>query len=196
MKMRSSFTSAVKAREHGLARGHRYWFGRPVATHALPHPRCSIASGYLISNAADMARLLVAQLNGGTLGNLQILSPAAIDTLHRPPRLAVLACLVIVQVFAALHTLWMSRPWNRNRHRRPWDWLQLVWHAVLPPITSLGLAILLLVILPRATGLPISGLRLLMPDAGLLIVTNATFACLWAPIRMIIVARSVGALPN
>ena len=31
-----------------------------------------------------MGRLLVAHLNGGTVENRQILSPAAIDTLHRP----------------------------------------------------------------------------------------------------------------
>jgi CubicO group peptidase (beta-lactamase class C family) len=48
LQMRSSFTSAVQAREHGLARGHRYWFGCPVATHGLPHPRGLIASGYRV----------------------------------------------------------------------------------------------------------------------------------------------------
>jgi CubicO group peptidase (beta-lactamase class C family) len=290
MQMRSSFTSAIKAREHGLARGHRYWFGRPIATHALPHPRSRIASGYLISSAADIGRFLVAHLNGGTVDNRQILSPAAIDTLHRPhglgsahqaygmgwfveerndernwpkvlwhegsvpdyhahmaiapeagwgfillvnaeshlsgphvsalgyevvrllagriprpinkaagiwtPGLALLAGLLSVQVLAALHTLCRSRPWNRNRQRRPWGWLQLVWHAVLPAITSLGLAMLLLVILPRVTGMPLSGLRLFLPDAGLLLIANATFACLWVLIRTILVARSAGALPT
>lgn len=92
------------------------------------------------------------------------------------PGPAVFAFLLIMQVLAALHTLCFSRPWNRTRHRRSWGWLQPVWHAVLSPITSLGLAILLLVILPSVTAMPLSGLRLFGPDAGLLIVTNATLA--------------------
>ena len=37
--MASSFTSRARAREHGLATGHRLWFGFPVAAPSLPHVR-------------------------------------------------------------------------------------------------------------------------------------------------------------
>ncbi len=66
-----------------IATGYRYWFFWPVAFDA-PYPRSTTPSGFLISSAEDMTHYLVAQLNGGTYGNNQLLSPQGIDTLHTP----------------------------------------------------------------------------------------------------------------
>lgn len=66
-----------------LATGYRYWFFWPVAFDA-PYTRSTTPSGLLISSAEDMSHYLVAQLNGGTYGSSQLLSPQGIDTLHTP----------------------------------------------------------------------------------------------------------------
>lgn len=81
--MRRTFTSRAAAEEHGLARGHRYWFGRPQPAPELPVPIASLASGQLISCAADMARYLGAYLDGGRSGAVQVLSPAGVAELQR-----------------------------------------------------------------------------------------------------------------
>jgi CubicO group peptidase (beta-lactamase class C family) len=66
-----------------IATGYRYWFFWPVAFDA-PYPRRMTPSGFLISSAEDMTHYLIGQLNGGTYGNSQLLSPEGIDTLHTP----------------------------------------------------------------------------------------------------------------
>jgi len=84
LDMRHSYTSYSEAARHGLAQGHRYWFASPVATADLPIPRGSLAAGYLISSTEDMAHYLIAQLNQGRYGGVQILSPEGIAEMHRP----------------------------------------------------------------------------------------------------------------
>jgi CubicO group peptidase (beta-lactamase class C family) len=81
--MKHSYTSQAAAKQNGLAVGHRYWFAHPFAARNLPMPRGSLPSGQLISSAEDMARYLIAHLNGGRCGDAQILSDAGIDELHR-----------------------------------------------------------------------------------------------------------------
>ena len=66
-----------------LATGYRHWFFWPVAF-AAPYPRRTTPSGFLISSAEDMTHYVSAQLNGGTYGNHQILSPQGIASLHTP----------------------------------------------------------------------------------------------------------------
>ncbi len=83
LEMRHSYTSRAKAKPDGLARGHRHWFSFPFPAPDLPIPAGSLASGFLISCAEDMAHYLIAHLNGGRYGNGQILSSAGIDELHR-----------------------------------------------------------------------------------------------------------------
>jgi CubicO group peptidase (beta-lactamase class C family) len=80
--MSHSFTSKVMAKQNGMAVGHRYWFGIPIASPNLPVPRSSLPSGQLISSVEDMAHYLIANLNGGRYLNAQILSSAGIDELH------------------------------------------------------------------------------------------------------------------
>lgn len=66
-----------------IATGYRNWLFWPVAFNA-PYPRRTTPSGFLISSAEDMTHYLTAQLNGGTYGNHQLLSPRGISTLHTP----------------------------------------------------------------------------------------------------------------
>jgi CubicO group peptidase (beta-lactamase class C family) len=81
--MRHSYTSKAAAKQDGLAMGHRHWFSLPFPAPDLPVPRGSLPSGQLISCAEDMAHYLIAHLNGGRYGDVQVLSAAGIDELHR-----------------------------------------------------------------------------------------------------------------
>jgi CubicO group peptidase (beta-lactamase class C family) len=81
--MSHSYTSKAAAVQDGLAMGHRHWFGRPFPAPNLPVPRGSLPSGQLISCAEDMAHYLIAHLNGGRYGDVQVLSAEGIDELHR-----------------------------------------------------------------------------------------------------------------
>ena len=83
LKMDHSYTSEMEAKQHGLATGYLYWFSFPRATQ-LPFNRGSVPQGYMISTAEDMSHYLIAQLNGGRYGDVQILSPAGISEMHRP----------------------------------------------------------------------------------------------------------------
>jgi CubicO group peptidase (beta-lactamase class C family) len=85
LDMRHSYTTPTEARPNGLAVGHRYWFGYPIADYADEQvPRGSLPSGQLISSTEDMSHYLIAQLNDGRYGSAQILSPADIAEMHRP----------------------------------------------------------------------------------------------------------------
>jgi len=83
LDMSHSYTSPTIAKQNGLAVGHQYWFAVPFARPNLPIPHGSLPSGQLISSAEDMARYLIALLNGGRYGDAQILSGAGIAELHR-----------------------------------------------------------------------------------------------------------------
>lgn len=82
LKMRTSFTSQAAAEPHGLAAGHRYWFGWPAAADE-PYNRGLLPAGFLISSAADMAQYVTAQLNQGTYDGVAVLSPSGTAALHR-----------------------------------------------------------------------------------------------------------------
>lgn len=83
LEMRCSTASQDEARLNGLAMGHRHWFSLPFPAPNLPISRASLPSGQLISCAEDMAHYLIAHLNGGCYGDVQILSAAGMDALHR-----------------------------------------------------------------------------------------------------------------
>ncbi len=82
LDMRHSYTSKSEAQKNGLAMGHRYWFGFPIPEPNLLIPLGSLPSGQLISCAEDMAHYLIAQLNGGCYGDVQILSSTCIDEMQ------------------------------------------------------------------------------------------------------------------
>jgi len=83
LAMSHSYTAKAAAKADGLATGYRYWFSLPFPAPDMPVPRGSLPSGQLISCAEDMAHYLIAHLNGGSYGEVQILSGAGIDDLHR-----------------------------------------------------------------------------------------------------------------
>jgi CubicO group peptidase (beta-lactamase class C family) len=83
LKMEHTHTSQVEAEKNGLATGYLYWFFFPRAAE-LPFNRGSLPQGYIISTAEDMSHYLVAQLNGGRYGDVQIVSVAGIGEMHRP----------------------------------------------------------------------------------------------------------------
>lgn len=81
--MHHTTTSPATAFQNGLAIGQRFWFGRPVATPGLPVPYGAVAVGTLISTAEDLARYLIACLNGGRSGDARVLSAEGIAELLR-----------------------------------------------------------------------------------------------------------------
>jgi len=83
LEMHHSYTFKEDAQPDNLAIGYRHWFSLPFPARNLPIPLGSIPSGQLISCSEDMAHYLIAHLNGGRYGNVQILSSTGIDTLHR-----------------------------------------------------------------------------------------------------------------
>jgi CubicO group peptidase (beta-lactamase class C family) len=83
LDMRHTYTSQAIAKQNSLAVGHQYWFTIPLAVTDLPIPRGSLPSGQLISSSEDMARYMIALLNGGRFGGVRILSSAGIGELQR-----------------------------------------------------------------------------------------------------------------
>jgi CubicO group peptidase (beta-lactamase class C family) len=81
--MHHSYSSKAAAQKDDLAVGYRHWFSLPIPVPDMPVPRGSLPSGQLISSAEDMAHYLISHLNGGRYGEVQILSGAGIDEMHR-----------------------------------------------------------------------------------------------------------------
>jgi CubicO group peptidase (beta-lactamase class C family) len=82
--MTHSYVSATTALSDGLATGHRFWFGLPIATE--PQTRAAtLAAGYLISTAADLGRYLSMYLSDGrTADGHRLLSAQALETMTSP----------------------------------------------------------------------------------------------------------------
>lgn len=83
LDMGHSYASPAVAKQNGLAVGHQYLFGIPFAVPNMPAPLGALPGGALISTSEDMARFMIAHLNGGRYGDVQILSSAGIDELQR-----------------------------------------------------------------------------------------------------------------
>jgi len=83
LEMRHSYTTKAAAQQDDLAVGHQHWFSLPFPVPNMPIPFGSLPAGLLISCAEDLSHFLIAQLNGGRYGNVQILSEAGIDETHR-----------------------------------------------------------------------------------------------------------------
>jgi CubicO group peptidase (beta-lactamase class C family) len=81
LHMRHSAATISDPAVSDLASGYRSWLFWPVPFDA-PYPRRMTPAGLLISSAEDMAHYLIAQLNGGTYGENQVVSPAGVAALH------------------------------------------------------------------------------------------------------------------
>jgi CubicO group peptidase (beta-lactamase class C family) len=84
LDMQRSFTSQDEAIRSGMATGHQWWFGIPVAT-TIPYVRAELPAGYLISSAEDMSHFIVAELNEGRFEGTSVLSPRMMAFRHTPP---------------------------------------------------------------------------------------------------------------
>jgi len=84
LEMTNSYTSKSEAEENGLAVGHTYFFGYPKTSAKAPYPRRKLPSGFLISSAEDLGHYLIAQINQGSYGEVQILSPEFVTLMHQP----------------------------------------------------------------------------------------------------------------
>ena len=82
--MQNSYLSQDEALQHGMAVGHRWWFGYPVEF-TLPYNRAELPAGYVISSAEDMTHFLIAQMNGGRYRESAVLSPEGIALTHTEP---------------------------------------------------------------------------------------------------------------
>jgi CubicO group peptidase (beta-lactamase class C family) len=84
LDMQHSFVSQDEAMQHGMARGHRWWFGIPVPVD-LPYHRAELPAGFIISGAEDMAHFVIAQMNGGRYRDVSVLSPEGIALMQTEP---------------------------------------------------------------------------------------------------------------
>jgi CubicO group peptidase (beta-lactamase class C family) len=82
LEMHHSYALAAQARD--MAGGYRYWFGWPLPAPNLPVPRAHGPSAMLVSTAEDMGHYLIAQINGGRYGDVQVLSARGMAELHCP----------------------------------------------------------------------------------------------------------------
>jgi CubicO group peptidase (beta-lactamase class C family) len=81
--MNNSYMFVPEAERHGLATGHQFWFGRPFPGGGLNYNRGITPAGLIASDAQDMSRYLIAQLNGGRYEGAQVLSADGIAKLHQ-----------------------------------------------------------------------------------------------------------------
>jgi CubicO group peptidase (beta-lactamase class C family) len=84
LDMRNSFASAQEAKQHGMATGYQYIFGR-LQPADLPYIHEDLPAGRLISSSEDMGHYLIAYLNQGRYGNVSILSPEGMAQLWQRP---------------------------------------------------------------------------------------------------------------
>lgn len=84
LDMTHTYTSKAAAKQNGMSTGYISWFGIPMAVPDMPLPSGSLSAAGLISTTEDMAHYLIAQLNGGRYGEVQILSPEGIAEMHSP----------------------------------------------------------------------------------------------------------------
>ncbi len=81
LTMTHSSASESAAKANGLAAGHEWWFGAPIASGVYRSD--FVPAGGIASSASDMSHYLIAQLNGGSYAGVQIVSPDQIAAMHR-----------------------------------------------------------------------------------------------------------------
>lgn len=84
LDMHNSFVSQDQAIQHGMAEGHTWWFGVPVAV-TLPFNRGDLPAGFIFSSAEDMSHFVIAEMNGGQFRGSSVLSPKGIKLTQTEP---------------------------------------------------------------------------------------------------------------
>jgi CubicO group peptidase (beta-lactamase class C family) len=84
LEMYNSYTAKSEAEKNGLAVGHTYFFNYPRTSDNAPYSRRKLPSGFLISSAEDLGHYLIAQINQGSYGGVEILSPDYMALMHQP----------------------------------------------------------------------------------------------------------------
>ncbi|WP_213621438.1 serine hydrolase [Paenibacillus sp. J22TS3] len=82
LDMKYSFASPEEAGSH-LATGYQSLMGYMIPTKQLPHTG-TVASGYLISSAGDLAHYMMAQMNRDKYLGTSVLSPGGVEQMHAP----------------------------------------------------------------------------------------------------------------
>jgi len=83
LEMTHAFTSRDKAMQSGMAEGHTFVFGFPIAV-SVPDNRGGVPYCCTIASAEDLSHFLIAQMNGGHYKDISVLSPAGMDAMHAP----------------------------------------------------------------------------------------------------------------
>lgn len=83
LEMGHTFSNRTAAEQDGLATGYYPFFGISIPWR-IPFVRSSAPSAFLYSSAEDLGHALIAEINSGHYGDVQILSPTAMDQMHEP----------------------------------------------------------------------------------------------------------------
>ena len=79
-----SHALATDAFADGASEAFFRWFGVATMPTRVPHPRAEGPAAMVFSSANDMGRWIIANLNGGRVGQARILSDAGMAMLHAP----------------------------------------------------------------------------------------------------------------
>lgn len=82
--MDHSHVLAGDAFADGASEAFFRWFGAATLATSVPHPRAEGPAAMLFSSANDMGRWIIANLNGGRVGQTRIVSDAGMAELHSP----------------------------------------------------------------------------------------------------------------
>lgn len=85
LKMVNTFTNPLPAREAGLSQGFAQVFMIAIPLDQ-PFNQYDLPAGYIMSSANDMARYLMALVNGGELDGIRILNPESVEMMFTPNR--------------------------------------------------------------------------------------------------------------
>ena len=83
LKMSHSFTDPAAAKAAGLVQGYAQIFGFAVPM-KQPFYQFDLPAGFIMSSANDMARYLLALVNGGELDGVHVLKPENVQLLFTP----------------------------------------------------------------------------------------------------------------
>jgi CubicO group peptidase (beta-lactamase class C family) len=141
--MEHSFTCEESARHDGLASGYRWWFGVPIPFRA-PYLEDALPAAFIAASVADLARYMLAMLNGGSLDDASILSPAGVAELHNSQ--------VTISPGSAYGLGWrVEKLGNRTIIRHGGEVANFLAEMVLVPDLRLGVVVLM----NASNGLPV-----------------------------------------